>query len=720
MSSSELVCTATRPSLLDAVTAPRAVALIGASDDARKTSARPLRFLRRHGFAGAIYPVNPNRATVLGEDAYPSLDALPGPVDHAFVLVPTEHVFDAVEACGRAGVPVVTVLADGFAEAGEQGLARQARLLAIARAHGVRILGPNSVGVIDTASRMALTANAAFAAEALPAGRLALLSHSGNMLGTLLTRGAERGLGFSKMISVGNEADLCIGEIGAALADDEATGAFLLFLESVRRADALAEFASRAHAAGKPIIAYLIGRSQAGRDVALSHTGSIVGTDEAADAFFREHGIVRADTFEALFELPPLLIGRRPRPEPGGSVTVIATSGGGAGMVVDRLGTLGVDVHGPGKEAVSALAESGVHVLPGRIFDLTLAGTRRDAIIAALAAAAGTEGTRAVIAVIGSSAEFDPQLAVEPIIEFSRGDGGGAGPGAPPVAVFILPRGEASHRLLAQAGIASFRTPESCADAVRAFLDWRPPAARTMQSTGLRDADDMLREAAGDVLDEAEAARLFAALGIETAPNLVLDAGEELPAALPFDFPVAVKLLSPGLAHKTEAGGVVLGVADMAGLETARTSVLAADPDGGPEDNAARVLVQAMQVGLAEVLVGLRRDPQVGPIVTVGFGGTLAEIYRDFAVRLAPVDADAARAMIDEVAGLAPLSGYRNMARGDLDALAGAVAAVSRLALAGSRQVAEAEINPLIVREEGSGAVAVDGLVRLEPREEEA
>ena len=699
-----------RASFIEALTAPRAVALIGASDNARKTSARPMGFLQQHGFRGAVYPVNPNRASVLGADAYPDLASLPrdhAPIDHAFVLVPTDAVFDAVEACGAAGVPVVSILADGFAEAGDEGAARQARLMEIARAHDIRILGPNSVGVVNTGISLALTANAAFATEQIPAGRLAVLSHSGNILGTLLTRGAVRGAGFSKMISVGNEADLSIGEIGAALADDPETDAFLLFLESIRRADALADFAARAGRAGKPIIAYLIGRSEAGRDVALSHTGAMVGGDEAADAFFRHHGIVRVDQFETLIELPPLLAGRRPAAKSSGGVSVVATNGGGAGMVADRLGGLGIDVLGPGPETIERLAARGVQVRPGRVIDLTLVGTRYDGVREALGAASEIEGTKVVVAVIGSSAEFEPERAIKPIIDFAHD----AGPSATPVAVFIMPRAEASHRLLRAAGIASFRTPESCADAIRAFLDRRAPRPAPRFDGNLEAAEDVLRKANDDSLDEAEAANLFAALGIETAPHAIIAAGDPPPATLPFGFPVAVKILSADLAHKTEAGGVALGIADEPALAAARLAVAGAARDGAVE----RVLVQRMESGLAEVLLGYRRDSQAGPLVTLGMGGTLAEIYRDFSVRLAPVDEATAHDMIEEVAGLAIVRGYRNLPEGDLAALAGAVAALSRLALLRARSVVEAEINPLIVRRSGLGVVAVDALARLAP-----
>ncbi|MGH6798115.1 MAG: CoA-binding protein, partial [Roseiarcus sp.] len=292
--------------MVDALFAPRAVALIGVSDDPAKTAARPLLFLRKHGYPGAIYPINPRRATVLGERAYKSLAELPGPVDHAYIVVNTPGVEEAVASCAAAKIPVATILAGGFAETGAAGLARQDHLATTAARSGMRLVGPNSIGVVNTHLPMPLTANAVFAGDPALRGRLTVISQSGGALGTLVSRGNPRGIGFAKLISVGNEADLSVGEIGALLAEDPATDAFLLFLETIRRPDALAQFSELAARAGKPIIAYKLGRSAIGQELAVSHTGAMIGSDAAADAFFRRHGIIRVDHLETLLELPPL------------------------------------------------------------------------------------------------------------------------------------------------------------------------------------------------------------------------------------------------------------------------------------------------------------------------------------------------------------------------------------------------------------------------------
>lgn len=690
--------------LADALFSPRSVALIGISDDAGKTAGRPLRFLRKHGFAGAIYPVNSRRETVQGERAYASLAEVPGAIDHAYILVNTPAVEEAVLACAERGVKVATILAAGFAEAGAEGRARQQRLVEIAGGSGLRLVGPNSLGVVNTDAALTLTANASFAADELPKGRLTVISQSGSLLGTFLSRGGARGIGFAKMISVGNEADLSVGEVGAALAEDADTDAFLLFLETVRRPEEVARFAALARRAGKPVIAYKLGRSEAGQELALSHTGAMVGSDAAAEAFLRHHGILRVDHLETLLEVAPLMIGRAPAPAGSTrSIGVVATTGGGAAMVVDRLGVLGIDVAIPSDETAQRLKAAGITAEPGRILDLTLAGARYDIMRAALDTLLAAPEFALVVAVVGSSAQFNPELAVKPIVDCAGH--------AKPIAVFLTPHADQTLRLLAEHGVAAFRTPEACADGVAAYLRWAPPAAAApTDERALARARAALKAAPGDVLDELRSCALFEALGIATVPSARLELDGVLGAPLPFLFPVAAKVLSADIAHKTDAGGVALGVASPEELAQRSRALVATVRKRRPDARLDGILVQPMTGGIAEVLVGYRLDPQVGPVVTVGMGGTLAEIYRDIAVRLAPVSAVEAAEMIAEVRGLAVLRGFRGKEPGDITALADAVARVSTLAhLPG---VIEAEINPLIVKPAGGGVIAVDGLVR--------
>ena len=699
----------TDPRLARALFEPDTIALVGASGDPGKNTARPLRYLKSHGWKGRVIPINPGRAEVLGEKAWPDLraaaDALGRPIDHVYIMVPAEAVPAVIADCARARVPLATVYSSGFAEMGEQGFEYQEEMVETARAGGTRIVGPNSMGVVNLATGMAMTTNAALEAPDLVAGPFAVISQSGTALGALLSRGQARGFGFSKLVSIGNEADLSVGEIIDFLVEDPATQAILLFLETIRHADQFARAARRAFAAWKPVVAYKLGRSAAGRRMALSHSGALAGPDKAANAFFRAHGVARVDTLEALLELPFLMRGRKPAK--ARRVFVLTTTGGGAAMVVDRLGLSGVTFMPPPMAAVDRMIAHDIPIGDGPVIDLTMAGARPDVYGPVLKELLDSADCDVVVPVVGSSAQFRPDVAVAPIIAEAEA-------GMKPVAVFCVPEAGESLKALAKAGIAGFRTPESCADGVRAYLDWRAPAARVEKAAGTEAAGALLAKAKARRLNEAESLAVFQALGIAAAPHQVLKKGAAESAAKSVGgYPVAAKVLSADIPHKTELGGVVLDIADAAGLAKAAAEIQDRVAAHRPRADIAGILVQRMQKGVAEALVGYRLDPEAGPIVVLGAGGTLTEIYDDASVRLAPVDIAQASEMIAEVKGLARVGGYRNLPAGDAEALAEAVAAMSRLALIARPAVQEAEINPLIVKEKGQGVAAVDGLIIL-------
>jgi acyl-CoA synthetase (NDP forming) len=672
-------------SLARALFAPRRIALVGASADASRLTARAQIHLRRHGFDGDILPINPGAETILGERAYPSLDAAPGPIDHAFILVGAERVEEAVAACARRQVPVATILADGFAEAGAAGAARQQRVLAAARAGGVRLLGPNCIGLINVPARTALSVNAVLAMEPpLPAGRTALISHSGSLMGAILSRGAARGLGYSVLAATGNEADLGAADLLAMLAEDGGTDVIALYLETIRDPDGLRAAAARAFAAGKAVIAYKLGRSAAGAAMAVSHTGAVAGADAAVAALLAASGIARLDDFEALIEAAPLFAKARPLAAPRRAVSVVTTTGGAAALVVDRLGLAGIGA--------------------AEVRDMTLAGTRPDRVAAALGAAVADPRSDAAVAVIGSSAQFRPEESVAGVLRAAAD-----APGKP-LAAFLAPDAPESARRLAAAGIACFRTPEAAADALRARLDWRAPLP-PVDAGDVAQARAAVGAVAGAVADEWEARGVFAALGVTTGEaELVADPDALARIAARLRFPVALKAVSAALPHKTEAGAVALGLGDPAAAAAAMREMrarLAGVTLRG-------FLLMPMERGVGEVLLGFRRDPQAGPVVVLGAGGVLAELMPPPAIAAAPLAAAEARRLV-EAAPLAHLRGVRGRERGDLAALAEAVVAVSRLAALA--EVAEAEINPLLVRREGEGVVALDALVvRAEER----
>ena len=683
--------------LAQALFEPRSIALVGASGDERKNTSRPQRFLRKHGYTGRILPINPGRSEIGGERAYPDLVSVTEDIDHAFIMVPRDAVAAALEQCVAKKVPVATVYSDGFAETGAEGRKLQEKLVAIAREGNVRLVGPNCIGLLSTQTHCILTVNAVLEKLEVTPGPLAIVSQSGSMMGGLMSRGLGRGVGFSKLISVGNEADLGVGELANVLVDDPHTGAILLFMETIRDAEQLGHAALRAQAVGKPVIVYKLGRSEVGQDLAASHTGALAGGDEMADAFFRAHGILRVDALETLFELPALLA--RQRPVKQHRVAVMTTTGGGAAAVVDRLGTLGVEVVGPTDAVVEKLAAQKISISKARLTDLTLAGAKKEVYSAVLNALLASDHCDMVLAVAGSSAQFQPEIAIEPMVEAEKH--------GKPLAVFLAPHAEASLKLLAQHDIGAFRTPEACADGIRAWRDWQPAVEKPAPDTAkLKAIGEVLTGAPQKQLNEYDACRAYAALGVPVAATQIIRKPDE---AVTIDYPVVAKILSPDIAHKTDAGGVALNLQNAGALKQAATDILQRVGAKHPDARLDGILVQKMEKGLAEVIIGYKRDPQVGPVVLLGIGGVLAEIYKDIAIRLAPVGVEEADRMIDEVQGLATIRGYRGMPKGDRAALARAISACSQLAHVDG--IAEAEINPLLVKPEGQGVVAVDGLI---------
>jgi len=685
--------------LREALFSPRAVALVGASADVSKITSRPQRFMRGHGYKGRIIPVNPGHAEILGEKAYPDLRSAPGPIDHAFIMVPAAAVPQVVAQCCERNVPVATIFSAGFAELGEEGLARQREMVRMARAAGLRLLGPNCMGIMSVQEGALLTVNAVLEQERLNPGSLGVISQSGSMLGTLISRAQARGLGFSKLVSVGNECDLGVGEIADMLVDDPATEAILLFLETFRDARHLASAARRAYAAGKPMVAYKLGRSAVGRRAAASHTGALTGPDEIAAAFFRDNGILRVDVLESLYELPRLVLGHRP--PAGRRAGMLTGSGGAAAMVADRLGVLGADVVPPSPRMIANLAAQNIAISDAPITDLPMGSADGGRYVTILSELLASDHCDAAVAVIGSSAG-ERKVISERILAARH-------LGRKPLAVYLAPVADESLALLEEKGVAGFRSPESCADAVSAYLNWRAPVERGQAAAGELAAATALVSRAGRArLNERESCELFAALGIPVAESRVLAGpgdGADLGGA------VALKVLSADIPHKTEARTVRLNVKPGEELAAAYQEILANARAYNKNACIEGVLAQRMESGFAEVIAGYRHDPEVGPVVLLGTGGIAAELRRSYCVRIAPVSLEEAAAMIEEVRDLALLRGYRNLPRGDCAALARAIRALSLLALIEARKVSEAEINPLIVKREGEGVVAVDGLV---------
>lgn len=673
---------------------PRAVALVGASDDPGKVTSRPLRYLRAAGYAGRIYPVNPRHDTLAGQRCWPALDALPEVPDHVFVMTAAERAIESVRACGQLGVPVATVLASGFAEDGADGRRRQQQL-SDAAGPTTRVVGPSSLGVINTRNGLLLTANAAFAEPVPGAGSLFVASQSGSLIGALMSRGQQRGVCFAGLVSTGGEADLSLGEICLSAVDDPGVRSYALFMETLQHSDTLAAFAGAAAARGKPVVVYKLGRSAQSAALSVSHTGALAGQDEEAGALFRACGFSRVDNLESLIETPALLARVPPgRPAARFRVGVLTSTGGGAALIVDQLGVRGISVQGASAPLRARLRRLGAPVAESVVMDLTLAGTRHEVVSHTLGELQRSGEFDLIVVVIGSSARFHPELAV-------RAVAGRAG-GPVPVAAFALPDAPQALAALGQAGIPAFRTPEAAAEAI-ALAARRPARPARRLAVRPRPAGP------GRLLSELDSYRLLGKLGISTTPHVELATADVLAGRIPgsLRYPVVAKVSSAEIAHKTDVGGVVLDLGGARELAGAAARISRAVARAG--HRADRLLVCEQAPAGFDALAGYRVSPDIGPVVMVAAGGITAGLYRDQSLRLAPVDLPTAREMIDEVAGLRPVTGYRGLS-GDADALARAIVALSSLAQA-DPAVREAELNPLRVFAPGRGVIALDALV---------
>ena len=679
---------------------PRSVAVIGASADPSRMTGRPLGYLQKHGFAGAIYPVNPRVAEIAGIRCYPDVAALPEAPDAAIILLGTDRVEGAVRALAERGTGAAIVLAGGFAESGEEGGDRQQ---ALKRAAGeMRLLGPNTIGLINLTDRITLSATGALEVGDLKAGRISVVSQSGGILGSLLSRAADRGIGLGKLVATGNEADLDSTDVLEELLEDPATDVIAMYLEGLRRPDRFRLAARRAAALGKPIVVFKVGRSEAGERSASSHTGAMAGADRMFDALFRQLGVIRAQTFADLLDIPAALVGgKRAR---GRRVAVLTSTGGAGTLLADACGITGFALPAPDAPTAKRIAALlGEDEKPGATrnpVDVTLAGVKPEVFRSAIAALLDSPSYDAVITVVGSSALAQPDLVADAVTACAAGSD-------KPLLVYVSPHAPQIARLLNGQGVPAFAAPESCA-AVLEALQLRPlspaPAATAPAAVpaGLP---------AGP-LNEAESKALFARFGLPaTREFAVLDAAAAAAAARDLGGRVVLKILSRHILHKSDLGGVRVGITAEQVPEACTTMLERLREAGAPAPEG--FLVGELARAEVEMILGFHRDPQLGPAVLLGLGGVTAELFQDTTLRLLPIGRADAEAMVADLRAAALLAGYRGAPPADVPALVEAILAFARMAEALGDRLLEAEVNPLFVGRLGEGVRAVDGLAVL-------
>jgi acetate---CoA ligase (ADP-forming) len=687
---------------LDRLFRPRSVALIGASTDPGKIGGRPLHFLVKHGFNGNIWPVNPNAGSIEGIPCFQDIESLPGAPDVGLVLVGPAHAENSIRALRDIGTGTAIVLAGGFAETGEDGIRRQNALLEAAGE--MRLLGPNTIGLMNMTDGITLSASGALDAEDRYTGGVAVISQSGGILGSLMSRAAAQGIGLSHLVATGNEADIDVSDMIGHLAQDDATQVIALYLETIRKPDLFRRAAIDAAKAGKKLVIYKVGRSEAGARSATSHTGALAGEDRVFDALFRQVGAIRVDRYSDMIDIPA---GLAQAPSLGGKrIAILTHTGGAAGLVADVCGMAGFDTPPPGPattERLAALLQDDGFAPDCNPVDLTLAGLDTEVTYGAIMALAESGDYDAVIPVVGSSSVGRPHLVADPVIRAKETV-------KIPVIVYTSPSAPGIVKRLNAAGIPAFDSPEACATLLQA-LHHQPAIASATDAAvlGQTTLPTEFQNISGP-LNEAEAKQLFASFGIDAVRETTITAPEDAPeAARRIGDPVVVKLLARELLHKTEAGGVCLNVAPDDTAAACAEIAISARKAGvvAPEG----FLIQEQVAGDLEMILGFRRDPALGPAILLGAGGTMAEIYDDVAMGLLPLGRDEIHSMVESLK-LAPLlSGYRGRPPADIDRLVETVVNFADMCTALDENLAEAEINPLFVGDTQSGIRAGDGVV---------
>jgi acyl-CoA synthetase (NDP forming) len=694
---------------LDALFQPRSIAIIGASDDVTKIGGRPLQFLRKYGYAGRIYPVNRKGGTVQSLPAYAGVADLPEAPELAIVAVPPEAVLDAVKDCATRGVRAVVVLSAGFSELGEEGSRLQAEIGHVARSSGMRVVGPNCLGSIGIPEKSIATFSVALEDSFPVAGPVGIVSQSGNLGSYTLRLAAERGLGISRLLTTGNECDVDVADGIACLARDPGTAVILCCMETCRDGAKLVQAMEIARAAGKPLAVLKVGVSEAGSAAAASHTGALAASDAVFDVVLRNGGAIRVPSIEQLLEVGHALavIGadRAPR---GNKVAVLTASGGFGVLLADAASAQGLALPHLSAATQQRILSIVPFASPTNPVDMTAQVSSRPEVLAKMLAAVAEDTSCDALILQSANAFHVPRLRDVFIsaLEQVRKD-------HPSRLILLCAR--APDDVRAQLNAMGYPMVEGidAACATLAALVRFGASARSaagerhrMESKG---SEELPPEA---FATEASAKAVLAAAGLPVLRERTVGTREQaVAAAREIGFPLVLKIVSPDIAHKTEVGGVVVGVRSEGQMLDEYESLLARVAQKAPQARITGVLVAQMAQGGTELILGTKKDPMFGPVVMVGLGGIFAEVFRDVALQVAPVSEEQALAMLRSLQCFPLLDGARGRPPADVAAAARAVANLSRFAVRHADAVAEIDINPLLVLEAGKGAYALDALL---------
>ncbi len=690
---------------LDAMVRPRSVAIIGASDDPVRIGGRPIAYMQRQGFTGAILPVNPNRATVQGLAAFNSVAALPQAPDVAIVAVPGEAAVQAVDDLGARGCRAAIVFTAGFAEVDEAGAAMQDRLVAAARKHGMRLLGPNCLGLFNASINFYPIFSLSFEQGWPIPGNIGIASQSGAYGTHVFAVSRMRGIGTPVCITTGNEADVSLGEAIGWMAQAPEVEVICAYAEGIRESARFTAALDLARRNRKPVVLMKVGRSELGGHAAKSHTASIAGDDTITQAVLDEFGVVRAATTEQMLDIAYAAT-KRIYPV-GNSLGVITVSGGAGVLISDAADAAGVPMPPLPEPSQAHLRSLISFCAPRNPVDCTAQAVNQSELFPQFletTAEAGYGSMMIFLTQTAGSTTLSPKL--RPYMRAARE--------------------KHADRLWVLCGIAPPEKVREYED--DGFLVFEDPtrAVGVIEAMGRYGAafaapepDDIV---VSDVTlpattpSEAEGKRILARAGIPAVPEQACGSAEEaVAAATRFGFPVVAKILSPDILHKSEIGGVLLDLADADAVRAAHATLLARAAERAPGARIEGVLIAKQIKGAVEMALGIARDPVFGPVAMVGLGGVFIEVLKDVAFRRCPFDEATAEAMVRSLKGFPLLDGARGRPKADVKALAGALAALSRFAAGADDRLLSVDVNPLLVLPEGQGAFAADAVIEVAP-----
>ena len=694
---------------------PRSVALVGATDHPTSFGGRVFQQMTGFGYSGNIYPVNPRLKAINGLTCYPGLRDLPETPDHVGIVVSSERVFDVLADCAAIGVRFATVFSGGFAESGTpEGRELQQRLIEFGRTSGIRFMGPNCNGVVNFIDRFAMTSTAAVRGQYAAPGDIGVVSHSGG-LGQInvMWRAMEHGLGISYEASCGNEADIDTLDFARFMLHSETTNLVLLAIEGIKSGEKFRRLAEEAAELEKPLVILKIGSTEAGSRAAASHTGTIAGDNDIINAVCRQYGLIKVNECNELYETAVFL--RHRRWPTGRGLAAIAPTGGNIVNVADAGASFGLQWKSFSAETQEALGK----LMPGygkvgNPTDLTSAATgNQEFYRKALMTIAADPGVDVMIPIVPSPTKKNLLQTVEIMQQCGKQTAmlwvGGC-----------VDEKDFKARDLISAGVVVYRDATPCARGIRAAVDFgdyvrarRSGVLTPVRPAGIDPAAAAQRlQGLDEKITEREAKQVLAGYGLPvTQEALAQNADEAVTLAVKIGGKVVLKIDSPDIAHKTEAGGVRLGVEGVAAITEAYEAIVKSAKQYAPQAKINGVLVQEMARPGVEMMLGVIRDPVFGPIVAVGLGGIFVEVLKDVAYRVAPVTPTQANEMLDELRGVKLLAGVRGMPARDREAVVDAIVRLSWFAHDFRDSVAEMDINPLMVYEQGAGARVLDALI---------